>query len=243
MRTLVERLTRQIVLTRTLHVNGQRRRIVVSPDARLAYLKPGKAGFDWRLVELAHRFARAGTVVWDIGANVGLFSVAATAYGARAIAVEADIWLAGLLRRTAQLNDDRITVVPSAVADQCGTVHLAIARRARASNAIAGYGRRQTGGVRHVETVASLTMDALSDSQPKPDFVKVDVEGAENLVFASAHKVLAHGPPVMTEMHPKNRPFVTKVFEAHGYRAHWPDGRPLDDSHTPEILFLREHTA
>jgi tRNA G37 N-methylase Trm5 len=53
---------------------------------------------------MVRELVRPGTTVWDIGANVGLFSFAAASLGAQVVAVEADIWLANLMQRSAQLN-------------------------------------------------------------------------------------------------------------------------------------------
>jgi FkbM family methyltransferase len=48
---------------------------------------------------------RPGSVVWDIGASVGLFSFSAAALagpGGFVLAIEPDVWLAHLLARSAQ---------------------------------------------------------------------------------------------------------------------------------------------
>lgn len=92
LRTLAERIARGRSFRRNITVNGSRHSIYVSPDAQLKYLKPG--GFDHDLIEVAERHAKPGQAVWDIGANVGVFSVAAQAMKCSVVAVEADIWLA-----------------------------------------------------------------------------------------------------------------------------------------------------
>ena len=58
-------------------------------------------------VGLSSEFVRPGDVVWDIGANLSLFTVAASHNASPAghvLAVEPDILLARLLRRSASAN-------------------------------------------------------------------------------------------------------------------------------------------
>lgn len=56
------------------------------------------------LFDFAERYVRAGNVVWDIGANCGVFSVAASGLAGReglVVALEPDRFLSGLLFRSA----------------------------------------------------------------------------------------------------------------------------------------------
>jgi len=57
------------------------------------------------LYEMAEELVKPGSVVWDVGANVGLFSICAAARSGRSgqvLAIEPDFWLANLINRTAQ---------------------------------------------------------------------------------------------------------------------------------------------
>lgn len=141
LRSVLERLSRNRTFRRSLVVNGVGYPIVVSPDAQLKYLKLNPNAFDSDLVQLACRFVQEGSDVWDIGANVGTFSVAAMACSRTGdvIAFEPDVFLVNMLRRTARLqpgNPDRIKVVPVAVSMTDGVERFAIAARGRASNAL-----------------------------------------------------------------------------------------------------------
>jgi FkbM family methyltransferase len=66
---------------------------------------------------MVRELVKSNTTVWDIGANMGLFSFAAAALGAEVLALEAGPRLAALLRRSAQLNGLPVTVVPATVND------------------------------------------------------------------------------------------------------------------------------
>lgn len=104
-RTFLERISRGRVIRRKILIAGKSIPILVSPDAQLKYLKFGSGAFDNDLISLAEVHLKPGLNVWDIGANVGVFTFAASAIVETGfvVSVEADIWLAGLLRRTLHL--------------------------------------------------------------------------------------------------------------------------------------------
>ena len=234
-RRLAERLARGRILRRTILVAGQRVPIYISPDAQLKYLKPGARAFDADLLVLAEQHLSADAVVWDVGANVGTFAVAAAAVAQRGqvFAIEADIWLAGLLRRTAAepAYGGRIQVVPCAVAATAGVARFVIAARGRASNALEiSGGRSQMGGVREVVLVPTLSLDTLLESLPAPTFVKIDVEGAELAVLEGAARLLREvRPKVYIEVDESLAEEVYARFADHGYDALDPtDSRPIE---------------
>ena len=214
MRNLLERLSRNRAFRQTLRIEGRARRLYVSPDARLSHLT---GRFEDDLLDLAREQVEPGTVVWDVGANVGVFSVAAAAMGGQVVAFEADPWLAGLLRKSAALQPDPFRVLCLALSDHCGVVDFAIANRGRASNALVGFGKSQMGGVREVVTVPALTLDALLADLPAPDLVKIDVEGAEISVLSGAKDLLAHGPRLYIEFADENREEGEAMLAGFGY--------------------------
>lgn len=196
LRKIAERLSRGKVIKRKIKVDNQHVNILVSPDAQLKYLKMGAVAFDRDLINLAQDHITEADVVWDIGANVGVFTFASAVVSksGAVLAVEADDWLARLLRRTSRLKDYSncdIHVLSAAVSNENSVASFLIASRGRASNALkeAG-GRSQMGGVRETLHVATLTLDRLLETFPSPQFVKIDIEGAELLALQSAEKVI-----------------------------------------------------
>ena len=101
-RRLLELWARGKIFTRTLVVHGQPYPIKISPDAQLKYMKLGDAKFDCDLVDIAEAFVQENSIVWDVGANVGVFTFTAAAIATKGtvVSIEADAWLAGLLRQT-----------------------------------------------------------------------------------------------------------------------------------------------
>jgi hypothetical protein len=75
--------------------------LYVSPDSQLKYIKLGEEAFDSGLLKIVDDYIRVDSVVWDIGANVGVFTFAAASRTLQGsvLAVEADIWMAQLLRK------------------------------------------------------------------------------------------------------------------------------------------------
>ncbi len=207
----------------------------------LKYLFRGAEHLDPELLRVADLLIRKGDVVWDVGANVGLFSVAAAAIAGsdgRVISIEADIDAVALLNTTVHMRELRhaeMTVLPLAVSATCGFVQFQIAARARAANAISGYGSTQMGGVREVRTLPSVTLDELLNHFPCPDILKIDVEGAECDVLRGAENVLSVvRRRIYCEVAEQSAEKVTAILRRHKYRI-WDgarfDGRLVDEIH------------
>lgn len=167
-RTLIERLSRHIVVKRRLPAKFGRGPLFVSPAAALSYWRLDLGKVDRMLLDVAFEHVRAGDVVWDIGANVGLFAfAAANLSGAtgRVLAVEPDIWLANILRRSAGMDENRrlkVDVLPVAVTNAVDLREFNIAMRGRASNYLAtSIPSPMAGGVRETQLVPTVTLDWL----------------------------------------------------------------------------------
>ena len=151
------------------------------------------------------------------------FGAASIATKGSALAVEADIWLAQLIRRSIGLKANRglnVQVLPCAMADRNGIATFVIAQRGRASNFLeaAGGGRTQAGGEREKVTVPTLTLDTLLDSFAAPTFLKIDVEGAEAMVLRGAAKLLSTvRPTIYIEVGRSANVEVTQILRENRY--------------------------
>jgi len=140
-------------------------------------LKPSEK-WDPELLKIAKLLVKSGGVVWDVGANVGLFSKAAAVRAGpngRTVSLEADIDAVALLNCTIRLpskDHAEMTVIPLALGKSPGFVRFAIAKRARAANAIEGHGSTQTGGTLEIRTLPCVTLDSLLDHFPPPDVLQ-----------------------------------------------------------------------
>lgn len=226
LRTIVERASRGVVVTRRLPERLGGEAIYVSPDASLKFWKRDlektyPALFDW-----AEEFVKKGDVVWDIGSNVGLFAFAAANRAGPAghvLAVEADIILANILRRSARRLSPvnaTVDVLHAAAGDKLGVAKFVIARRGRSTNHLENTrGSTQTGGIRETETVVMVTLDWLLERLPAPNVVKIDVECAEHYVLKGASHLLSKvQPTILCEVDAANRQVVGESLRSNAYR-------------------------
>lgn len=141
--------------------------------------------------------ARHARVVFDIGANAGIYSLAALAVrpDAAVYAFEPTPEIAAGLRRTAQLNDlATLSVEEAAVLNRDGTALLCRYRGGRRANAGMNYIRADRGG-RDGERVRTVSLDAYCARQciARIDLIKIDVQGHEDSVLEGAAGLLASG--------------------------------------------------
>jgi FkbM family methyltransferase len=151
---------------------------------------------EWLLSDL-----RRGEILYDIGANVGAFSlIAARHVGASVVAFEPGYANFARLCENIQLNDCAQSIVP---------LPVALAERAE----LVGFTYRtvESGQSRHrlhderwsvdvsdpekyVQPVATMPLDGVVASYglPQPHHLKIDVDGAELRVLRGARGVLRH---------------------------------------------------
>jgi FkbM family methyltransferase len=222
---MIEGVTRDWVIRRRLPAEFLRAPIHVTPSAGLRYLYRSMDDVDSVLLGLVCEFVRPGAVVWDIGANVGLFSFAAASLAGpqgQVVALEPDAWLVQLLRRSASLQPDAsapVQVVPAAIASELSIRTLCLANRSRAANYLAEFGTTQTGGAREEQSVVAVTLAWLLDSLAPPSVVKIDVEGAEMEVLEGAsHLFNTVRPVVFCEVIPTSERTVTEFLLSHDYQ-------------------------
>jgi FkbM family methyltransferase len=177
---------------------------------------------DPALLRLVADLVGPGHTIWDIGANVGLFSfAAATAAGTEGyvLAVEPDTALAGLLRRSAGLNRAAavVEVLPTAVSAEVSVARFHVAQRNKATSHLDGYGTAMAGGKRSTVLVPTVTLDWLAGQFPVPDVLKIDVEGAELAVLTGGSAVLGRISTIICEVAASNAPAVSDLLTAHGF--------------------------
>jgi FkbM family methyltransferase len=227
LRSLAERLSRNVVLRRRLPLDLGGRIIYVTPDSALRYWRWNLEKFDPELLGIVRTFVPPNSVVWDIGANVGLFSFSCAARARMVLAIEPDSWLSSLLVRSAVQNEN-VHVLAAAVDQSVGLVELNIAARGRSANFVRDFGTEQGGGARFRQTVISVTLDWLSERFPLPDVLKIDVEGMEGKVLAGGQQLFKRSKPIIiSEVLPQNIVWVTELLTATGYRLYDKSMNPI----------------
>jgi FkbM family methyltransferase len=142
----------------------------------------------------------------DIGANIGFFThlLANSCGSGRVLACEPTINAGNLLERNIAHNHlSNVTVFRGAVSDAIGELTLSFVEGHEEYSSIGSIEHNNARDWTHKQlTVPTKTVDALVDEYGlKPGIIKVDVEGAENLVFRGALKTLkTHRPVVVSEL-------------------------------------------
>jgi FkbM family methyltransferase len=222
LRLVLEQATHRIVVRRRLPPPFADARIYTSSEGGLKYLARRMTQVDPVLLQLAAEVVRPGATVWDIGANIGLFSfAAAVAAGPKGhvLAVEPDTDMVRLLRRSAAVNSGHapVEVLPAAVCDELSVARFHIAARNRATSHLDGFGTAMAGGVRATELVPTVTLDWLAARFPAPDVIKIDVEEAEMTVLTGGSRVLDRSPAIICEVAASNATLVWELLNARGY--------------------------
>jgi FkbM family methyltransferase len=223
-RSLLERTLRSLTFQRRLPPKFGSLPIIVSPSAGLKFAFRRSKDLDPTLLSLAKELVHAGDVVWDIGANVGLFSFSAAFFAGssgKVFAFEPDTWLVALLRKSCRRQPPAIapvTIVPVAIAAAESLRQFSISRRSRATSHLSEYGTTQTGGTAESQTVVTVSADWLLRHLPPPSVVKIDVEGAEVEVLSGAKSILERvRPRFLVEVGSAHAVEVAKLFDRHGY--------------------------
>jgi FkbM family methyltransferase len=153
-----------------------------------------------RLLDCWEYFARKSDMIFDVGANVGIYSLAALAASPRAVvhAFEPTPEIAGALQKTADFNNlTTLHVHAVAVLEKTGRATL---RRFRGQS----DGRGDNGGMNFVtteitgsaaETVEAVSLDQLCSDHAilQIDLLKIDVQGHEATVLKGASDLLRNG--------------------------------------------------
>jgi len=149
------------------------------------------------------RLVRAGAVVLDVGANIGLMSLHLSRLvgeEGRVLAFEPSPFAFGLLQHNLAVNEvGNVEPRRAAVSDRIGKVDFADPdpeRIGKLNFGVLSLGTRVTeAGGRNVETDV-MTIDSLD--LPRCDFIKVDVEGFEATVVRGAAQTIERCRPVLS---------------------------------------------
>lgn len=151
----------------------------------------------WLTVFMARRL-RQGMRVVDVGANHGYYTVMfADLVGpaGRVAAIEPGPRTASLLRQTVTVNgfDDRVTIFEVAATDADDAILVLSSPSHEPKNArIVGDDQA---GMPDTVSVVGARLDTLLHDWPRVDFIKVDVEGAEEAMLAGAWPLLQRDRP------------------------------------------------
>jgi FkbM family methyltransferase len=188
-------------------------------------LAAGKGHFE-NDVPLLKTYVKQTDTCWDIGANIGTYTLHLSRLAAKVFAFEPVTHNVETLRdvkRRARL--DNVVVSQLALSDHVGRAKMAVP--------VEGFygglylARLDDRGDVDVEV---STIDALiASGVPEPDFIKCDVEGAESAILAGARGLIARRRPIwLIETFEDD---VVELVRSFGYSAHVRD----DDNRLVEV--------
>ena len=151
---------------------------------------------------------RPGDVVFDVGENIGLYTLTALSVigpKGEVYAFEPSPISRGLLEQTLAINEiHTVKVEPVGLSDHEGAATLYL----NSQSGCTSLGETGRGTVYGVKEIPLMTLDTYVDTRAvhRIDCIKVDVEGFEGDILAGAQKVLREQNPVLfIELDTKNK--------------------------------------
>jgi FkbM family methyltransferase len=211
----------------TLDWDGRPIRVRVA-SRRVAYSRLHPVAKEPWTASWIERSVGPDDVLWDIGANIGGYSLIAAAAGAgRVVAVEPMPANYAALCENIALNAFADTIVPAplllAAANGVETLGISELAAGAASHAV-GEGTPQSTAVEVVarQPVLGITLDDAVAvlGLPAPTLVKLDVDGAEADVLAGGRRTLSAPSvrSVLIEIERRREPDVLELVSACGLR-------------------------
>lgn len=164
-----------------------------------------------------------GSIFWDIGANIGLYSCyAAKKRGCRVFCFEPSVFNLELLARNIFLNKltDNISIIPLPLAEELGVSKLQMTNTLW-GGALSTFGQNYGHDGQPIKKVFEFSTIGLSMTEavkvlqiPLPNFIKMDVDGIEHLILKGGLDVLTKIDGVLIEI---NDHFAEQAKTANEY--------------------------
>lgn len=244
-------------------VGGMRLRL--TPRGAIAEQLCREGTFEAQEVALILSLLKPGCTFFDVGANVGLFTLAAARRfpDARIFAFEPCAATLEILERNLALNGaSQVTAVHAALMDRAGTAELQINASGKDGLNTLGKSTHPACRVVSQEKVPAVTLDDFLEAKRLTgvDVMKIDVEGAELLVLQGGQSLLRgpHAPVILYEGYSQTTQGfgyepseVARLLNDCGYRLFAlnddnGDLRPVDAAQAAEAMLLAakpSHTA
>ena len=185
--------------------------------------------------EAMARVIRPGMTVWDVGANVGFYTLACSRLvgdTGRVVAFEpSGLNAAYLLQHLSLNNRNNVTFVQAAVSEKVGVVSFAVGESSSVGTIIRNSNYQ----------IPSVTLDYYCQNEAPdaaPDILKIDVEGAEAAVLRGGAELLTrHNPEIWLALH--NRQAMhdcTELLKRFGYTIYSLCGEVQSEITADEIV-------
>ena len=241
-------------LIRILFAYGCTRRVLFGPARGMRFVvEPGigatyALGAEAAAPRLFGKYVRLGMTVLDVGANKGqmaLIFAALVGSSGRVMSLEPAPAEFSSLQRNLRLNGLQHVRAYQLAASDSETELAFLYEPARPTQGkLAHVEQTYASPGASVIRVATARLDTLvHDASTRPDFIKIDVEGAAAAVLRGAARILDEvGPVIYLELHgPEEQAGVRDELLSRGYVAETLDGRRVEDPvgswHSPLMCF------
>ena len=199
-------------------------------------LMTGHGRLYWRSVEALRlepetnnmlKTIKKDEVFYDIGSNIGIYSLLAAQHNkVRVISFEMELMNCSIQHQNIHMNDlqDLITLIPAALSDS-NSVRQVFYKDISPGDALHSLDRPSPAlDIKRKErTIQSLlvsfSLDNLIEefSLPKPDIIKLDVDGIELSIIRGAIKSLKSASRIMVEVDSHNESEIIKILTEIGF--------------------------
>jgi len=181
------------------------------PGCRSLLVRPLRQHFDWSSMALFTKLAREAQTIFDVGANIGVFTYLAASHAprARVFSYEPTPRLAALIERNVARSgwSERVEVRRAAVSAEPGTMTFYVRENDQESTLEAG--RTARGDVRDRLDVPVVSLDDVFEREgidASTALLKIDVEGHETKLLDGLERTLRR---------PGGRPTLLMEFLGH----------------------------
>ena len=175
----------------------------------LGLIARGAKAYEPQCVSVLKTLLNLGDTVFDIGANIGFYSVLFSNWvgsRGRVVAYEPDSANLKLLRRNLKLNGcQNASVRPVALSNESGRELFSVDRVTRSTGHLgsgATYGGTIFGsGKEDLISVVTCTLDDEVSEYGAPNLIKMDIEGGEyNALTGGIRTLTSHRPLIVSEL-------------------------------------------
>ena len=183
-----------------------------------------RGGYEPEAEEIMQKYFKPGVTFYDVGGGVGFYTLAAARLGAKVFTIEPDPNNFAVIQRHAKMNhlENKMNLVQLAAFSHTGTLLM------EPSESDRGYGHAHAQKIFGTDVtkcieVRCTTLDDFARNNPKPDLVKIDVEGCEADVFEGSEWLMKETRAAMIcEVHSRELGMrVEEIVRRRNYDVQW----------------------
>ena len=161
------------------------------------------------------------TIFWDIGANIGLYSILSSLSNSRrVVSFEPSFFNLQILSKNIFKNNlsEKITIVPLCLDDISKTEMFKL-KSIEEGGALSNFGNSNFKPVFEYKTISTTLNEFFEKYEDyRPDYIKIDVDGIENQIISGGSKVFKKVKSVLIESNSDiDEKNITQQMEDHNF--------------------------